>query len=74
MNQSFSLLPNDELKELNQKLDKILSFIQNNPKGTTTEIIGGKWVSEKEAQRIHWEKGNNLMENADFGRVKLYKT
>lgn len=73
MNQSFSLLPNEKLKELDQKLDIILSLLQKKSKENSLNIIGGKWISEKDAQKILGKKATSLWKMRRDGELSYTK-
>ncbi len=74
MKQQFILLPEDDYNSLNEKLDNIISMLSgdaaSNGKGAA---IGGKWITEKEAQRLTGKKATTLWKMRTSGELTFTK-
>lgn len=73
MNQSFILLSEQHYQDLTEKLETILSHLENQSEGTNPEILGNKWIPEKEAQRLTGKKATTLWKMRTSGELTFTK-
>lgn len=74
MKQQFILLPEDDYNRLNEKLDSIILMLNGDdaPNGKSN-AIGGKWITEKEAQRLTGKKATTLWKMRTSGELTFTK-
>jgi hypothetical protein len=78
MKQTFVMVPEDDFKAMNAKLDTILMQMrdsegESNAWKKDASIIGGKWVPEKKAQEITGRKGTTLWKMRQKGMITYTK-
>ncbi len=74
MKQQFILLPEDDYNQLIEKLDNILSMLNGDANSKSkSNSIGGKWIPEKEAQRLIDKKATTLWKMRTSGILTFTK-
>ena len=73
MNQPVYILSESQYQQLSEKLEAILAHLEQGKESTAIDRLGGKWITEKQAQELTGKKATTLWKLRTSGKVTYTK-
>lgn len=73
MNQAVFILSESQYQHLSEKLEAILTHLEQDKEGLASEKLGGKWIPEKDAQHLTGKKATTLWKMRTSGELTYTK-